>query len=68
MGAREYADVSPKHFVCRVLQPVLPFSRLLWSRTVAPKVRRDVKIAFAWDGELSELGLEAKERYLMEVN
>jgi hypothetical protein len=30
-------------------------------------VRRDVKIAFAWDGELSGLGLEAKERYLMEV-
>ena len=30
-------------------------------------MRRDVKIAFAWDGELSGLGLEAKERYLMEV-
>jgi hypothetical protein len=30
-------------------------------------VRRDVKIAFAWDEELSDLGIEAKERYLMEV-
>jgi hypothetical protein len=30
-------------------------------------VRRDAKIAFVWDSELSDLGLEAKERYLMEV-
>ena len=36
-------------------------------RIVRAKVRRDVKIAFAWDGELSELGLEAKERYMMEL-
>ena len=36
-------------------------------RIVRAKVRRDVKIAFAWDGDLSELGLEAKERYMMEL-
>lgn len=36
-------------------------------RIVRAKVRRDVKIAFVWDCELSELELEAKERYLMEL-
>ena len=44
-----------------------PFLSPIVSRTAAPKVRRDAKIAFVWDSELSDLGLEAKERYLMEV-
>ena len=47
--------------------PPRPLWSPLWSRPAVLKVRRDVKIAFAWDGELSGLGLEAKERYLMEV-
>ena len=36
-------------------------------RIVRTKVRRDVKVAFMWDAKLSELELEAKERYLMEL-
>ena len=36
-------------------------------RIVRAKVRRDVTIAYAWDVQLRELGLEAKERYLIEL-
>jgi hypothetical protein len=62
---RARVPICSRHI--RVLQPALHFRLPLWSRTALLKVRRDVKIAFAWDGELSEMGLEAKERYLMEV-